>query len=71
MPGERTPWRQVGSLLGLGLTLGVATAIGVALGVLADRWLGSSPWGLVVGLLLGVVAGFRQVLRDIRRATSA
>ncbi|MBI3002961.1 MAG: AtpZ/AtpI family protein, partial [candidate division NC10 bacterium] len=38
-------------------------------GVLVDRWLGSSPWGLVLGLLLGVTAGFRQVLRDIRRAT--
>jgi ATP synthase protein I len=69
MPGERTPWRQVGILVGLGLTLVAATAIGVALGILVDRWLGSSPWGLVLGLLLGVTAGFRQVLRDIWRAT--
>lgn len=71
MPGAPSSWRQVGSLLGLGLTLGVATAIGVALGVLVDRWLASSPWGLILGMLLGVVAGFRQVLRDIRRATEA
>jgi ATP synthase protein I len=53
----------------LGLTLGVATAIGVGLGVLVDRWLGSGPWGLGLGLLLGVTAGFTQVLREIRRAT--
>jgi len=69
MPGGPSPWRQVGMLAPLGLTLGVATAIGVGVGVLVDRWLASAPWGLVVGLLLGVVAGFRQVLRDIRRAT--
>ena len=56
-------------LASLGLTVGVATAIGVGLGVLVDRWLGSGPWGLVLGLLLGVTAGFTQVLRDIRRAT--
>ncbi|MCI0370423.1 MAG: AtpZ/AtpI family protein [candidate division NC10 bacterium] len=56
-------------LASLGLTLGVAPAIGVGLGVLVDRWLGSGPWGLSVGLLLGVTAGFTQVLRDIRRAT--
>jgi F0F1-type ATP synthase assembly protein I len=39
------------------------------LGVLADRWLSSSPWGLILGLFLGVTAGFVQVLRDIGRAT--
>lgn len=69
MPGGPSPWRQVGMLAPLGLTLGAATAIGVGLGVLADRWLGSGPWGLILGLLLGVTAGFRQVVRDIRRAT--
>ncbi|MGH7362320.1 MAG: AtpZ/AtpI family protein [Candidatus Methylomirabilales bacterium] len=69
MSGGPSPWRQVGMLAGLGLTLGAATAIGVGLGVLADRWLGSGPWGLVLGLLLGVTGGFTQVLRDIRRAT--
>ena len=69
MPGGPSPWRQVGMLAGLGLTLAVATAIGVGLGVLADRWLSSSPWGLILGLLLGVTAGFVQVLRDIGRAT--
>jgi len=69
MPGGPSPWRQVGMLASLGLTLGVATAIGVGLGVLVDRWLASGPWGLSVGLLLGVTAGFTQVLRGIRRAT--
>lgn len=71
MRGEPSPWRHVGLLAGLGLTLAVATAIGVGVGILADRWLGSGPWGLILGLLLGVAAGFRQVLRDIRRATRA
>ena len=71
MRGGPSPWRQVGMVAGLGVTLAVATAIGAGLGIVADRWLGTAPWGLVLGLFLGVAAGFRQVLRDIRRATGA
>ena len=31
---------------------------GAGLGYLADGWLKSSPWGMVVGLCLGAAAGF-------------
>jgi ATP synthase protein I len=37
--------------------------VGAAIGWLLDRWLGSSPLGLVVFLLLGFVAGVLNVLR--------
>lgn len=30
---------------------------GAALGYFADRWLHSSPWGLVVGILFGFAGG--------------
>jgi ATP synthase protein I len=38
--------------------------IGFILGWLADRWLGTSPWGLIVFLLLGFVAGVLNVMRS-------
>ncbi|MFL5045726.1 MAG: AtpZ/AtpI family protein [Xanthobacteraceae bacterium] len=38
--------------------------IGVILGWLADRWLGTSPWGLIVFLLLGFAAGVLNVMRS-------
>ena len=37
--------------------------VGAALGWLLDRWLGISPWGLIVFLLLGFAAGILNVMR--------
>ena len=36
---------------------------GGGLGWLLDRWLGTSPWGLIVLLMLGFVAGIYNVMR--------
>ncbi len=38
--------------------------VGVLLGYLFDRFLGTSPWGLIVFLLLGFCAGVLNVLRS-------
>jgi ATP synthase protein I len=40
-----------------------AVIFGTALGWLLDRWLGISPWGLIVFLLLGFAAGVLNVVR--------
>lgn len=37
--------------------------LGAALGWLIDRWLGISPWGLIVFLLLGFAGGILNVMR--------
>ena len=52
---------------------GIAYAAGVVLftsvislcgvGWLLDRWLGTKPWLLVTGIVLGAVAGFYQFVR--------
>ena len=39
-------------------------AIGFILGWLIDRWLGTSPWGMIVFLLLGFAAGVLNVMRS-------
>jgi len=36
---------------------------GVGYGV--DRWLGSSPWFLVAGLLLGIIVGFFELAKAV------
>jgi len=38
--------------------------VGAGLGWLIDRWLGISPWGLIVFLLLGFAAGVLNVMRS-------
>ena len=37
--------------------------VGALIGWLLDRWLGISPWGLIVFLLLGFAAGVLNVMR--------
>jgi ATP synthase protein I len=36
---------------------------GAGVGWLFDRWRGTMPWGLLVGLALGFVVGFLRIVR--------
>jgi len=33
------------------------------IGYAVDRWQGTAPWGLVIGLTLGIVVGFYELVR--------
>lgn len=47
-----------------------AIIVGAVLGFVIDRFAGTSPWGLVVLLLLGFCAGVLNVLRSAGVVTS-
>ena len=47
----------------LSTELVAAVLLGAAIGWLLDQWLGISPWGIVVFLLLGFAAGVLNVMR--------
>jgi ATP synthase protein I len=51
----------------MGLYLLVALALGVAVGYYLDRWLGTAPWLLTFFIVVGVLAGFRNMYRLLRR----
>lgn len=54
----------------IGLNLVVSIVIGTGLGWLADRYLlggPATPWGLIIGFLLGTVSGFVNVVRVANR----
>jgi F0F1-type ATP synthase assembly protein I len=46
-----------------------ATAVGTVLGYGVDAWQHTSPWGLLVGLLLGTAAGMKLMFHEEARAT--
>jgi len=54
-----------------GLELGISVAIGALFGAWLDGKLGTAPWLLIGCLILGVIAGFRGVLRAVARAERA
>jgi ATP synthase protein I len=50
--------------LRLSSELVAGVVVGAGLGLLIDRWLGISPWGLIIFLLLGFAAGVLNVARS-------
>ncbi len=56
-----------GAALGLGLKIAVdlvcAIAVGVGMGYFLDWWLGTSPWFLLIMMLLGMGAGILNVMK--------
>lgn len=62
--GDENIWRQIGRYSHLGLVLPAATVVGLLIGAALDRWLGTK-WITLVGLLLGCVAGFVELIRAI------
>ena len=52
----------------VGVALVLATVIGLGAGYYADRWLGTSPWLTLVGIGLGIAAGFVTLFRSVRSA---
>ena len=55
--------RKSGLAYAAAFSLFTAVVAGLIAGWLMDRWLGTRPWLLVAGIVLGAVAGFYQFIR--------
>ncbi|MEO0558404.1 MAG: AtpZ/AtpI family protein [Bacteroidota bacterium] len=55
--------RAAGPYLGLGAQIGGSMILFVGAGLMLDRWLGSTPWGVIVGAALGMVGIIALVMR--------
>jgi len=66
--GDQGTWKALGELSSIGFALVIATVIGLVGGYYADRLLGTSPWLLLLGLALGIAAGFVNLFRSVNRA---
>jgi len=60
--------RGAGPHLGFGMQLAAGMVFFVGLGVAVDRWLDTSPWGVLVGASLGMVGIVAMVVRLAREA---
>lgn len=60
---------RIGGGMGLAFKLAIdivaALAVGVGIGFLLDRWLGTKPWLLLLFCVLGAVAGIWNVMRTV------
>jgi len=59
---QKTSWVQMGNYAQLAIVFPAATLIGWLVGSAFDRWL-HTTWLYIVGLILGIVAGFVELIR--------
>ncbi len=63
---QQSPWVQVGRFTQLAFALPAGTVAGWLVGTGLDHWLHTS-WISIVGLVLGTVAGFVEVIRTVSK----
>ena len=51
----------------IGITIFVCVAIGIFLGWQLDRWLGTSPWLLIVFVLFGIAAAIKSIIEFAKK----
>lgn len=77
MPDERDPFlgksleymqetiRRAGPAASASYTLIGAILLLGGVGFAVDRWQETSPWGLLIGLLLGIIVGFYELAKTV------
>ena len=53
----------------VGFHMVISTFVGLALGYGIDRLFNTSPWFTIIFLILGIVSGFRELVRLARRTS--
>ena len=64
---EKPFFRQLLQASTIGLNLVFSTFIGLAIGYGLDSLFHSSPWLTIIFLLIGIIAGFRELLRIAKK----
>jgi F0F1-type ATP synthase assembly protein I len=71
LKGEsKNPYLMVSRYLGIAMLLPMSTAIGYAIGYLLDKQFGTR-FMMPVFLILGIVAGFVQLIRELQKDTKS
>jgi ATP synthase protein I len=68
LPRPEGYWRTVGELGTLGLSFVLALVLGTWAGLWVDKTFATSPWGMMVGFVMGFAAAVLNVVRITRRA---
>ena len=55
--------RKTGLAYAAGITLFASVAAFCGIGYLLDRWLGTEPWLLIAGIVIGSAAGLFEFVR--------
>jgi ATP synthase protein I len=68
MKKETKRWlRELAYFSSLGFSVALSIFIGLAVGIYLDRRFETSPWCTLIFLIIGIIAGFRNIALVIRK----
>jgi len=65
--GKKINYRKIAELSSLGLMLPSSIAVGLFMGWILDQHLHTHPWMLGLFTVLGIVSGFRSLVRGLKK----
>lgn len=68
---DKSVRESIASASVVGLNLVSATFVGLLVGWWLDRWLDTKPWLLLTFLILGIAAGFKNVVQEVKKIQKA
>lgn len=67
MEPEKPLLRQLIEASSVGIHLVIATFVGLAIGYGLDKLFGTSPYLTIIFLIIGIIAGFRELIRIAKK----
>jgi ATP synthase protein I len=64
---EKPVFKQLMQASSVGINLVLSTFVGLAMGYGLDSLFHTSPWLTIIFLILGIIAGFRELFRMARK----
>lgn len=64
---EKPLFKQLLEASSVGIQLVISTFVGFAIGYFLDKIFKTSPWLTIVFLIIGIISGFRELLRVARK----
>lgn len=60
--------KELGYYSSLGMSVAFSIFIGLFIGVYLDKWLNTNPWLTLIGLGMGIAAGFSNIGLAVRKS---
>ncbi len=64
---DKKTWDAIGNASVIGLHLVSGVLVGLVIGYWLDVWLGTKPWLLLLFLVFGIAAGFRNIYLEAKK----
>ena len=65
--GKTDDFRKIAEMSSVALVLPSSIAVGLFFGYVLDKWLHTDPWMLLAFLVFGIISGFTNLFRALRK----